>query len=196
MSVDNFTLQKNEYRKKHREIRSNMSAQTKAQLDNKLKERLINDSVFKAADIIFAFVSKDIEVNTHEIIKHCFAHSKRVAVPLCNASENSMDFYCITSFDDLVQGCYGISQPNPKKCKKVCDFSSAICLVPGLAYDRNGFRVGFGKGYYDRFLTDFPGTTVGLCYSCCIEDELPRSLYDRSVDLVVTEKYTLKICDV
>ncbi len=64
-------------------------------------------------------------------------------------------------------------------------------MVPGLVYDRDGYRLGFGKGYYDRFLLNFEGVTVGVCYSRCVEHELPRGYYDRPINMVVTERYTI-----
>ena len=88
------------------------------------------------------------------------------------------------------QGAFSIMEPNPEVCEKYEDFSHGLCLVPGLCFDMQGFRLGFGKGYYDRFLQNFSGTSVGLCYSKCIEHTLPSGVFDRPVDAVITEKYT------
>jgi len=62
--------------------------------------------------------------------------------------------------------------------------------VPGLSFDLQGYRLGFGKGYYDRFLSDFGGVTVGVCYGKCTVTELPRGAFDRAVDIVMTEKFS------
>jgi 5-formyltetrahydrofolate cyclo-ligase len=102
-----------------------------------------------------------------------------------------MDYYYINSFDDLEKGAYGLMEPDINKCQKVTDLNKGICLVPGLVYDREGYRLGFGKGYYDRFLINFHGITIGICYSRCVEQSLPRGFYDKPIDLVVTEKYTV-----
>lgn len=82
-------------------------------------------------------------------------------------------------------------EPNTDKCEILSDFSDSVCLVPGLAFDREGYRIGFGKGYYDRFLLNFSGLTVGMCYNKCIEDNLPRGYYDCPVDILITEKYKI-----
>lgn len=191
MPVKNLKQKKIEFRSKHKKLRSNLTAEHKAKLDEALTNNFISNTEYKSADTLFAFISKDIEVETKHIINHAFSQGKKVAVPKCRTEERLMDFYYINSFDDLLKGAYDIMEPDESKCQLVEDFSSGVCMVPGLVYDRDGYRLGFGKGYYDRFLTKFKGTTMGVCYSRCIEDELPRGYYDKPIDLVVTEKYTV-----
>ena len=98
-----------------------------------------------------------------------------------------MEFYLADSVNDLKQGMYGILEPDTDKCSKITDFSGALCLVPALCYDKKGFRLGYGKGYYDRFLEKFTITTVGLCYNELIKDTLPVDKFDKSVDYIVTQ---------
>ena len=191
MPVRNLKQKKIEYRSKYKKLRTNMTPDQKAQLDKALTENFVSTSEYKSADVLLAFVSKDIEVNTTEIIKRAFEDGKKVAVPKCRTEETLMDFYYIKSFDDLVKGAYNIMEPDEEKCEKLTDFSQGLCMVPGLVFDRDGYRLGFGKGYYDRFLGDFKGVSVGVCYSRCTENQLPRGYYDKPVDLVVTEKYTV-----
>lgn len=191
MPVKNLKQKKIEFRSKHKKLRNNITAEQKAKLDEALTNNFISNEEYKSADVLFAFISKDIEVETKQIINHAFAQGKKVAVPKCITEERQMDFYYINSFDDLLKGAYDIMEPDESKCQLVEDFSSGVCMVPGLVYDREGYRLGFGKGYYDRFLTKFKGTTMGVCYSRCIEDVLPRGYYDKPIDLVITEKYTV-----
>lgn len=191
MPVKNLKQRKIELRSKYKKLRGNMTLEQKAKLDEALSANFISNSEYNSNDIIFAFVSKEIEVETKYIINHALSQGKKVAVPKCKTEERLMDFYLINSFDDLSKGAYGIWEPDADKCQLVHDFSSGVCMVPGLVYDREGYRLGFGKGYYDRFLNDFKGTTIGICYSRCIVDELPRGYYDKPIDLVLTEKYTI-----
>ena len=100
------------------------------------------------------------------------------------------NFYYIESTADLSPGSFSLMEPDPKKCRKVTDFTEGLCIVPGLCFDYEGYRVGFGKGYYDRFLSVFRGTTVGICYSRYTEKLLPRGAHDRHTDILVTEKFT------
>lgn len=191
MPVKNLKQRKIELRSKYKKLRSNMTAEQKAKLDQALTDNFISNSEYKSADTLFAFVSKDIEVETKYIINHALFQGKKVAVPKCKTDDRLMDFYYINSFDDLTKGAYDIMEPDTSKCKLAQDYSSGICMVPGLVYDREGYRLGFGKGYYDRFLMNFKGTTIGICYSRCIVEELPRGYYDKPIDLVITEKYTV-----
>lgn len=191
MSVKNLKQKKTEYRSKYKKLRENFSPDKKAELDRAIAENFLLTPEYKASSVIFSFVSKDIEVDTRSIITRALKDGKRVAVPRCRTDSILMDYYCIRSFNDLELGAYGIMEPDVSKCSRVEDFSSGICIVPGLVYDREGYRLGFGRGYYDRFLTKFSGVTVGVCYSRCIEEQLPRGYYDRPIDLVITEKYTV-----
>ena len=97
-----------------------------------------------------------------------------------------MEFYSISSFDDLESGAYGIYEPK-KECLKITADENTVCIVPGLAFDKSGFRIGFGKGYYDRFLSEFKGESVGLCYDECFSDILIKDKFDMCVSAVITE---------
>ena len=70
---------------------------------------------------------------------------------------------------------------------------NSLCVVPGMAFDCDGYRLGYGKGYYDRFLSGYHGVTAGICYSDCIRWKLPRGRFDRPVDILVTDKFFRKI---
>ena len=104
-----------------------------------------------------------------------------------------MNFMFIESFDELEIGKFGILEPK-NHLKKVFDFSKpALCVVPGLCFDKNGFRVGYGGGYYDRFLCKFKGLSAGLCYDKNVLKSIDFDEYDVSVDCLVTESGIKKI---
>lgn len=191
MSIKNIKQKKIEYRCKYKKIRSSIDFQLKEKLDKKLSLNFLSCDEYKKAEVVFAFISKDIEVETKEIITQALADGKKVAVPRCNTEERLMDFYYINSFDDLVKGAYNLMEPDKEKCRLVTQYSSGVCIIPGLVFDRDGYRIGFGKGYYDRFLSSYKGVSIGVCYSRCLEVELPRGYFDRPVDIIVTEKYTI-----
>ena len=98
-----------------------------------------------------------------------------------------MEFRIIKSFSDLHKGFYGISEPDDT-CEKVCSFDDAVCLVPGIAFDQNGYRLGYGKGYYDRFLKNNVSVSAGLCYNNLVVNELPINDFDMKVDFIITEQ--------
>ena len=97
-----------------------------------------------------------------------------------------MDFYVIHSDDDLRTGHYGIREPDPFRCEKAVISGKALCIVPGLCFDRRGYRLGYGGGYYDRFLSTHKVTRVGICYSYFMVNELIYGKYDVRMDKVIT----------
>jgi 5-formyltetrahydrofolate cyclo-ligase len=97
-----------------------------------------------------------------------------------------MEFYRIQSTDDLSVGSYGILEPDGSS-EMYSGGALSLCVVPALSYDFSGYRLGFGKGYYDRFLADFDGEKVGLCYESCLIRSLPHDDFDICADWLVTE---------
>ena len=168
--------------------RNEMPEHIKLNMDSEIQSRFLTLRQYAKCDTVFTYVSKDLEVDTYAIIRAAWANGKKVAVPKC-IEDSKMDFYYIESMDDLEDGSFGVKEPVESKCKKVADLSRGLCIVPGLSFDAEGYRLGYGKGYYDRFLSKFGGETVGLCYSNCIKWKLPHGKYDRAVDVIVTDRY-------
>lgn len=189
MSLKNLRTLKADYRAKHRKFRLDCKDEIKAELNRKITERFLNSDVYKNCEILFAYVSTEIETDTSVIIKKALDDGKTVVIPKCLDRAGLMDFYQIKSLNDLRSGMYDIFEPDPERCELFIDKSTGVCLVPGLCFDMYGYRIGFGKGYYDRFLAKFGGITVGLCYSKCVEHSLPKGSHDIAVDILITEKY-------
>lgn len=190
MSVKNIKQRKLQIRNVCKKYRNNLPAEKKQQLDIILQEKFLQTEEYKNADVLLAFVSKDIEINTNMIINQALADGKTLVLPKCK-EENLMDFYVVDDLANLKEGYYGLLEPDSTKCQLLQSTDNSVCLVPGLAFDREGYRIGFGKGYYDRFLLDFKGVTVGMCYTKCVEENLPRGYYDRPIDILITEKYKI-----
>ena len=165
MPIINIKEQKNSLRAKHKKIRTACPKEIRAALDKTLFEKFVDLKEYKECNILFAFVSMPIEINTYPILEKAIADEKILALPKCRQSEPVMDFYKVTSLSQLIEGKYSIMEPDTEVCDKITDYSNGLCLVPGLSFDLYGYRLGFGKGYYDRFLEQFGGTTAGLCYS-------------------------------
>ena len=138
---------------------------------------------------MLTYVSDDrLEVSTKAFLQFCLQQRIPAAVPFCRPESCEMDFYRITSLSDLRPGYYGLPEPDRERCALFpVERDDILCLVPGLAFTRDGFRLGFGKGFYDRFLPRFPGISVGLCYEGFVESSLPIDDYDLSVDFLLTE---------
>ena len=121
--------------------------------------------------------------------ERALADGKKVAFPRCIPDTHDMEYHFITSLDQLEKGTYGLLEPTPDL--PVYDRESVeptACIVPALVYDKRGFRLGYGKGYYDRYLGSYTGSKVGMIYSEFIIDTVPRGRFDLSVDFIVTER--------
>lgn len=185
---NDIDLQKNSLRKSFKSIRAALSKDEKKALDFNVFSHMINSVIFMNAETVITYVSTDIEVDTLEIIRYALNSKKKVAVPKCVDGTRLMDFYYIKSLDDLEVAAFSVLEPIKDKCIKVNSFDNSICLVPGLSFDMKGYRLGYGKGYYDRFLSKYNGSTIGLCYGSCLTDMLVINEYDKAVDYIVTEK--------
>jgi len=189
MYVKNIKVIKINLRARYRQFRERLTAEQKMELDATIQSRLLALAGYANADTIFTYVSKPIEVDTIALIEAAFANHKQVAVPRCVPNTCDMEFYEITSLSDLEKGKFGVLEPIPSKTRLISDYSKGLCIVPGLSFDAQGYRLGYGMGYYDRFLAEFKGDTVGICYSGCVQWNLPHGYYDKPVHLLVTEKY-------
>lgn len=189
MPVNGYDIrfQKTLIRNKSKQLRTDMPVHEKQRLDNKIANRLLNIWYFREAELLLTYVSNSIEVDTLFIIQQAINQGKQVAVPRCVEGTRNLDFFLINSLNDLEKGSFGILEPNENKCEKLTDTAGGLSIVPALAFDKNGFRLGFGKGYYDRFLSNKKIKTVGICYDFCLFDEIPRGKYDKKIDMLVTE---------
>ena len=181
--------EKKSLRSKYRGIRRNLPVDVKAGLDADILSRILALNEYARNEIILVYVSTAIEVDTFPLIRAALSNGKRVYAPRCVENTRDIDFYRIASLDELEKGAFGLLEPNPQRAEKLTDLSRGLCIVPGLSFDASGYRLGYGMGYYDRFLSDFKGTTAGICYGSCVQWKLPSGRFDRAVDFLVTEKY-------
>lgn len=193
MPLINIREQKQRLRAESKRIRKSCPPDLKRRLDDAITDRVLALDAYRGSETLFCFVSSPIECDTHRLIRTALGNGKRVAVPKCLSGSGEMAFYFIRSLDELEPGYFGLLEPNPEKSERAADISGGLCIVPGLCFDYQGYRVGFGKGYYDRFLTDFGGVKVGVCYAKCVKSEVPHGAFDRAADMLVTEKYINRI---
>lgn len=189
-----ISLQKAEWRKTLKTKRSALDIQEQNRIDMAILQNVISMSEFQSCGMLLTYVSMEDEVNTRDIIEFALKNGKKVAVPRTIPAEKVMEFYEIESLDELTPGKYGIPEPNANPDKKVMKPYRALCLVPGLSFDLTGNRLGYGGGYYDRYLEEFTGVTVGLCRSQMLsKTTLPHEAYDIRVRLVVTENDIIRL---
>lgn len=183
---------KNSMRNSVKEYRAGLDPEQKLRMDRAVLERITALDEYKTAKTILTYVSVAIEVDTLSLIERALADGKKVACPRCVPGTRTMEFYLIDNISQLYPGAFSVPEPQPDKERLVSDFDGCICIVPGLSFDYSGYRLGYGKGYYDRFLSGFEGRSIGLCYGECVCRRLPHGRYDRAVDVLVTELFIKK----
>ncbi len=123
---------KSQLRAKYKKIRKSCPPEKKQQLDLALQNAFLASEEYKSCDVLFAFVSSPIEVDTSLILETTLKDGKRLALPKCKNNFGEMDFYLVNSLSQLEKGAFSIMEPNPVVCEKYEDFSHGLCLVPGL----------------------------------------------------------------
>ena len=152
----------------------------------KIIDKVIEHPAYQKADLIFAYVDAKGEVKTKELIQHAWSQGKKVAVPKVHG--DIMKFYLISSYEELEAGCFGIMEPkeNCQEVKRISDKS--LVIMPGVAFDRTGNRIGYGKGYYDKYFSKYPEIyKIAIAFSMQIMPEIKADEFDVKADCVITE---------
>lgn len=167
-------------RNKYKEIRKNIK--NKEVLDDKIFNKIIELKEYKESKLILIYVSLNDEVDTFKLIEHSLKIGKKVAVPKCEG--DNIVFYNINKLSDLEEGSFRILEP--KTNGVINNFSDSICIIPGIAFDKENNRIGYGRGFYDRFLEKYDGIKIGLTYAECICDRIDSESTDIKMDIVIT----------
>ncbi|MFC1857088.1 5-formyltetrahydrofolate cyclo-ligase [Thermodesulfobacteriota bacterium] len=184
-------------KEKKREIRNNMAMQLNACSEGELQEknREIEDRLFEFANFLEAkitlfYIDQGSQVATKNLIKKSYQYSKIVALPAFDTQTREMKLLKVDNLGkDLVPGSRGILEPNPDRCKLIpIDFID-IAIIPGVAFDEKGGRLGTGEGYYERLIPRLPITTrkVSLAFERQLVQQVPMESNDRFVDIIITE---------
>lgn len=182
---------KNELRAHIKQLRLNTDTAERGAADRAIFSRVVAADEYKSCTKLLAYVSAPIEVDTSLIIAHAFGAGKEVYAPRCVEGTRLMEFCRIRSFDDLESGYFGILEPKDG-CERLAGFDAkTVCIVPALAYDSQGYRLGYGKGFYDTFLSGFIGVKLGICYDSCTVSSVFRDSFDVPVDILITDKQNL-----
>ena len=177
--------QKNELREYFAKKRKSLPPDEKKHLDKKISDKLLAMSVFKSANQILLYSSTIDEISTDYIFQSAIELGKSCFFPKC-FERSKMSFFRVNKPEDLIDDAFDIKAPKYED-EIYTPMPSDIIIVPAMSYDKKGYRLGYGKGFYDRFLPEFMGTKIGLCYSGFISDSLPKGRFDISVDIIITE---------
>jgi 5-formyltetrahydrofolate cyclo-ligase len=176
------------------EVRSRLMELTKEdheELSNRIAENLFSLEEWKKAKTIGITISMPPEVPTVRIIEQAWSEGKEVAVPKCDPEKRTMEFKKISSFNQLESVYSGLLEPVSETAKALKE-ELDVLIVPGLAFTREGYRLGFGGGYYDRYLSFYRGVTMALAYELQIMDELPIEVHDKAVGKLITPTNVLR----
>ena len=184
---DNTRDLKNALRAEYKQIRAEMPEETHRARDEKICSVITSLASYRFAHTVLMYAPSGNEIDISAVALHAIAAGKRIAYPLCNVNDHTMVFKLVSHPSELKSGSYSIPEP-AEECETLTDISGTVCLIPGLVFDKEGFRVGYGKGYYDRFLSTYNESKLGIVYSDFILDRVPRGRYDRCVDILVTER--------
>ena len=157
----------------------------------KIEKRLFEFANFLEANIVLLYINSNCEVNSLEIIKRCLNYKKIVILPAFVPTKYEMKLMKIDNLDtDLTYGSRNILEPDPNHCNVVPIECIDIAIIPGVAFDEKGGRIGSGDGYYDRLIPKLPITTrkVALTFEDQIVSQIQMEAHDRHVDIIITEK--------
>ena len=179
-------------RRELKEVRASLPEEYVRGARQSILDLLFSHPAFIKAKTVLTYYPVGSELDVLEIARHSLALGKQVAFPLCHPEGPYMTFHLVGSLRELSEniGSYGIPEPCADS-PAVFDFSDSVCIVPALAFSKDGYRIGYGKGYYDRFLESFDGLSLGLVYHRLLLDSLPTDKYDKKVQLIITEKEVL-----
>ncbi len=186
-------MDKKEARNRAQRIRDNIPLREKEVLDNAIAKNLFAWDIYQRAQYIFCYVSFRSEINTFPIIECMLQNEKVVTVPKVNVKTGSMKAFIITNpIKNLGPGEYGILEPLPS-CKEADYLKIDLIISPGLAFTLKGERLGYGGGYYDRFLQKNAGVPVcALSYDRLVIAHLPVKNNDVPVDYLITESRLIR----
>lgn len=184
---------KRELRVETQRIRDSISQEEKITLDNMIAQNLYSWEVYQNVRYIFCYVSFRSEINTFPLLIHSLNHGKIVSVPRINIKTKIMRAYIINDISNhLKPGNYGILEPDPE-CVEADYSKIGLIITPGLAFTQRGDRLGYGGGYYDRFLHEHSKTPIcAPTYSRLILDFLPVKENDVPVDYLITESGVIR----
>lgn len=176
------------------ELRHNIKGEERKVWDKLILNSLINSEIYKKAKSIFIYVSYNDEVDTIEIIKHSLKSNKDIYVPKTYMQEKTMKAVKIHSLDELSVDNYGILEPKFVDKNNIGVYFDLI-IMPGVAFDKMGNRIGYGGGYYDKYISsiDCKSLKVALAYNIQVIDKIESEVHDIKVDYIITNENLIRV---
>ena len=190
--MDTATLEKQRLREERLAAREALSEQERSVFDDRITQKLLATFEYAEATTVLTYVSVSSEVSTRMFIERALRDGKAVAVPRCLPG-HCLEFVAIVSLEQLVAVPFNLLEPAKELPALTEDQkNNSICIVPALLVDTKGYRLGYGAGFYDRFLSTYPGKKICLAYQQNLSrTTLPHTAFDVAVDVVITESDVL-----
>ena len=182
---------KNEIRKEFKKKRASMEKTEVAEKSRVACDLFLKSEIYKNARVIMAYMPLGNETDTSYIIKKAFEDGKRLAFPVTDEQSGEITPCFAFADSNFEKGAFSVIEPADKIVANGEDID--VVIVPGIAFDKKGARVGFGKGCYDRFLNKTNAVKVGFCYSFQLCDDIPADSYDIQMDFLITENEIIKL---
>lgn len=182
---------KAEIRKRILEVRKGLTDEEAASKSGAIVQKVIKTPEYREADNILLYADYCREVMTRGIFEDALLHRKKIFFPRVDRLTNTMAFYQVISVRQLGRGYRDILEPKEdiRSRYRFQPKEDTLVILPGVAFDTSGYRIGYGKGFYDRFLADRRQlSTMALAYACQIVDEIPKDAHDIKMDKIVTEE--------
>ena len=172
-------------------LRRGLPAAERAARSRLIWDRISRLACYQRADLVLGYMAFDHEVLTDGLIRQAMASGKHIVLPIVQADRQQLALYAIEDFDrDLTPGYRGILEPRPRRARAVAPEALDLALVPGVAFDLRGGRLGFGAGFYDRLLGRLPGEVpkLGMAFDFQVIPRLPHQPHDVMLDAIVTDR--------
>lgn len=184
-----LTEEKAALRRELLRARTEMPPEARAALAKTVCEHLSRELSALSPDLVLLYAAVRGELDISMLADTLLERGITVAYPRSERG-GVMHFHSVSSRRELIPGLYGIPEPQ-EDAPSAHPTERSVCIVPAIAYDKNGYRLGYGGGYYDRFLRGFLGKTIGIAPASALMEKLPRAEHDLAVDAIVTERGVL-----
>jgi len=189
--MEDVKARKSEIRRSTVARRDALSKKQRAEKSAAIMSRLFEFANFLESKIVLFYLSHKSEVDTEPMIHKALAQEKIIALPLIDGEKREIIPLKIDNLDrDTQPGYRGIREPISRRCKQIPVQQVNLAIIPGIAFDERGGRIGYGTGFYDRFIPNLDITTrkVALAFECQIVPQIPMEPHDRYTDIIITEK--------
>ena len=180
-------MTKQELRTILRERRKGFTEEQKRANDRAIAEGIARSEVFKNASTLLLYAPMEGEINLLPLARIAQKQGKTIAFPRCDTKTNTMAFYVLEEGVRMTHGAYNSPEP-PADAPLCVPDAHTLCILPGLSFDLEGNRLGYGKGYYDRYISTFPGVTMGAVYASMLVRSVPTEAHDVPVRWICTER--------